>query len=164
MDNLDKDNLDEDKFGNDNLAINGGLPIRKNRLQYGRQTIDLDDIKEVSRFLETSNYLTSGPILKQFENVIAETCGANYATAVSNGTTALHLAMLAIGIKEGMEVIVPAISFVATANCVLYCGGTVVFSDIDPKSLLIDVNSVISKITDKTKAIIIVDMCGTPAP
>jgi len=156
--------LTEDKLGIDDLAIKGGLPIRKNILNYGRQTIDLDDIKAIVHFLGNSNYLTSGPTLKEFENVISQTCGSNYVSVVSNGTTALHLAMVAIGIKEDTEVIIPAISFIATANCILQCGGRVVFADIDDKSLLININSVISKITDKTKAIIIVDMCGTPAP
>lgn len=155
---------EEDRLGIDELAIKGGLPVRKERLQYGRQTIDRDDINQVVNFLENSNYLTTGPTLKEFEELICKTSGAKYASGVSNGTAALHLAMMAIGISQGDEVIVPAISFSATANCVLYCGGSVVFADVDDKSLLIDVDSAISKITERTKCIIIVDMCGTPAP
>lgn len=149
------------------LAVDGGKPIRESRLQYGKQTIDDKDIEAVVKFLETSSYLTTGPTLKQFEDVICETSGAKYCSAVSNGSTALHLAMVAIGIKKSdppMEVIVPAISFAATANCVLYCNGKPVFADVNPENLLVDTDSIISKVTENTKAIIIVDMCGTPAP
>lgn len=141
------------------LAINGGKPVRETHLAYGKQIIDDDDINNVIKVLK-GDYLTTGPKVKEFENKVANYVGAKYAVAVSNGTAALHVACHAVGISEGDEVLVPAITFAASANCVLYCGGTPVFVDIDSKTYNIDVSNIREKITPKTKAIIPVDFSG----
>lgn len=141
------------------LAINGGTPIRDTYLAYGKQKIDEDDINSVVKVLK-GDYLTTGPIVSEFENSVAKYVGTKYAVAVSNGTAALHMACYAAGISKGDEVLVPAITFAASSNCVLYCGGKPVFIDIDPKSYNIDINKIKEKITDKTKAIIPVDFAG----
>lgn len=141
------------------LAINGGTPVRDTYLAYGKQKIDEDDINSVVKVLK-GDYLTTGPIVSEFENSVAKYVGTKYAVAVSNGTAALHMACYAAGISEGDEVLVPAITFAASSNCVLYCGGKPVFIDVDPKSYNIDINKIKEKITNKTKAIIPVDFAG----
>lgn len=141
------------------LAINGGTPVRDTYLSYGRQCIDDNDIEAVTRILK-GDFLTTGPSVKAFEEKVAEYVGAKYAVAVSNGTAALHAACFAAGIKEGDEVIVTPITFAASSNCVLYCGGKPIFVDIDPKTYNIDVNKIEENITEKTKAIIPVDFTG----
>ena len=130
-------------------------------LSYGRQNIDENDIKSVIRVLE-SDFLTCGPMVSRFEAQLCNHTGAGYAVAVSSGTAALHCAMFALGIGPGDEVILPVITFAATANCVLYRGGTPVFCDVDDKTLCIDPAAVEKKITGKTKAIIAVDYAGLP--
>lgn len=141
------------------LAIMGGKPIRDTYLSYGKQTVDESDIQAVVEVLK-SDYLTTGPFVKEFENKVANYVGAKYAVAVSNGTAALHMACFAAGIKEGDEVIVSPMTFAASANAVLYCGGTPVFADIDPVTYNIDPDRIEEKITDRTKAIIPVDFSG----
>ena len=130
-------------------------------IPYGRQTIDEDDIKAVIEVLR-SDWLTTGPKVAEFEQAVADYVGAKYVAAVSSGTAALHAAMYAIGIGPGDEVIVPPITFAATANCVVYQGGTPVFADVDSGTLLIDPAKVEEKITEKTRAIIGVDYAGQP--
>ncbi len=130
-------------------------------IPYGRQWIDEEDIQAVVETLQ-SDYLTTGPKVSEFEKVVAEYVGAKYAVAVSNGTAALHVACLAAGIKEGDEVITTPITFVASANCVLYCGGTPVFADINSTTYNIDPADIRDKITSKTKAIIAVHFTGQP--
>lgn len=141
------------------LAIYGGRPTRETYLPYGRQTVNNDDIDSVVKALK-GDYLTTGPYLKEFEEKVAKYVGAKYAVAVVNGTAALHMACFAAGIKEGDEVIVSPMTFAASANCVLYCGGTPVFVDIDPNTYNIDPDKIEEKITSKTKAIIPVDFAG----
>ncbi len=143
------------------LAINGGTPVRSTVLSYGRQTIDDDDIRAVTDQLKSA-WLTTGPTVGEFEKAFAAVTGSKEAVAVSNGTAALHAAVRALDIKPGDEVIVPAMTFAASANCVLFEGGTPVFADVDPDTLLIDPGSVQSKITKKTKAVIAVDYAGQP--
>ncbi len=145
-----------------NLAINGGTPVRNTLLPYGRQLIGEDDISLVCEAL-TSGWLTTGPKVEEFEKAFASAVQAEYAVAVSNGTAALHAAAFAAGIGPGDEVIVPVITFAASANCVRYLGGNVVFVDVEPKTLNIDVTQVERAITPKTKAIIAVDFAGLPA-
>jgi perosamine synthetase len=130
-------------------------------IPYGRQTIDENDIKAVVDVLR-SDWLTTGPKVAEFEQAVADYVGAKYAVAVCNGTAALHAAMYAIGIGPGDEVIVPPITFAATANCVVFQGGIPVFADVDPGTLLLDPAKVEEKITEKTKAIIGVDYTGQP--
>lgn len=130
-------------------------------LPYGRQTVDEDDIEAVVEVLR-SDWLTTGPKVEEFEKAFAQFTGTAHAVAVSNGTAALHAAMAALGIGPGDEVIVPAITFVATANSVVYQDGTPVFADVDPETLLIDPADVRRKITPRTKAIAAVDYAGQP--
>lgn len=130
-------------------------------IPYGRQSIDEEDIQAVVDVLR-SDYLTTGPKVAEFEKVVADYVGAKYAVAVSNGTAALHIACLAAGIKEGDEVITSPITFAASANCVLYCGGTPVFADIKPDTYNIDPEDIEKKITPRTKAIIPVHYTGQP--
>lgn len=141
------------------LAINGGTPIRDTFLSYGKQWIDEEDINSVINVLK-GDYLTTGPYVKAFEKAVANYVGTKYAVAVSNGTAALHMACYAAGISEGDEVLVTPMTFVASANCILYCGGKPIFVDIDPKTYNIDVNKIEEKITSKTRAIIPVDFTG----
>ncbi|MDB5199007.1 MAG: perosamine synthetase [Chitinophagaceae bacterium] len=107
-----------------------------------------------------SGWITQGPKVKEFEKLFAERHNVKHALAVSNCTTALHLALLACGVKKGDEVIVPAFTWVATANAVMYCNATPVFIDIDPVTFNIDVTQIKNKITAKTKAIIPVHLFG----
>ncbi|SFR58484.1 UDP-4-amino-4,6-dideoxy-N-acetyl-beta-L-altrosamine transaminase [Anaeromicropila populeti] len=130
-------------------------------IPYGRQTIDDEDISAVVEVLK-SDYLTTGPKIEEFEKVVAEYVGAKYAVAISNGTAALHAACAAAGIQSGDEVITSPITFVASANCVLYCGGTPVFADIDSETYNISLEDIRRKITNKTKAIIPVHYAGQP--
>jgi len=130
-------------------------------IPYGRQTIDDEDIKAVIEVLR-SDWLTTGPRIAEFEEVFDRYVGAKYAVAVSSGTAALHCAMYALGIGPGHEVIVPAMTFAASANCIVYQGGIPVFVDVAPDTLLIDPKDVERKITPQTKAIIAVDYAGQP--
>ncbi len=130
-------------------------------LPYSRQSIDEQDIQAVVDVLR-SDWLTTGPVLQRFEQALAEHAGVANAVAVSNGTAALHAAMFALQIQPGDEVILPAITFVATANCVVYQGGCPVFADVNPGSLLLDADSVEARLTSRTKAIIAVDYAGQP--
>ena len=130
-------------------------------IPYGRQNIDEDDIKSVVEVLR-SDYVTTGPKVNEFEEKVAKYCGAKYAVAIANGTAALHAACMAAGIGKGDEVITTPITFVASSNCVLYCGGTPVFADIDEKTYNIDPDDIERKITSKTKAIIAVHFAGQP--
>ncbi|MDZ5606282.1 UDP-4-amino-4,6-dideoxy-N-acetyl-beta-L-altrosamine transaminase [Bacillus pseudomycoides] len=144
------------------LAIHGGKPIRDHYLPYGKQSIDESDIQAVLNVLK-SDFLTTGPTIKQFEEQVAAYVGAKYAVAFSNGTAALHGACFAAGISDGDEVITTPMTFAASANCVLYQGGVPVFADIKPDTYNIDPKSIKNKITTKTKAIIPVHFTGQPA-
>lgn len=136
-------------------------PARAGFLPYGRQWIDEDDIRAVVAVLR-SDWLTTGPVVESFERDIAAFTGARHAVAVSSGTAALHAAMWVLGIAPGDEVIVPAMTFAATANAVMFLGGTPVFADIDPATLAIDPASVAASVTPRTRAVIAVDYAGQP--
>ena len=138
-------------------TVNGERSI----IPYARQCIDEDDIRAVVEVLR-SDWLTTGPKVAQFEEAVAQFVGAQEAVAVNSGTAALHAAMHAIGIGPGDEVILPPMTFVATANSVVFQGGIPVFVDVDPDTLLIDPAEVAAKITSRTKAIIAVDYAGQP--
>lgn len=132
-------------------------------IPYGRQHITDEDIQAVVETLK-SDYLTQGPKIAEFENAFAQYIGSRYAVAVANGTAALHLCTLALDVKEGDKVITSPITFAASANCVRYCGGEVVFGDIDPETYLLDINSVRSLLeaapAGTYKGIIPVDFAG----
>lgn len=144
------------------LAIDGGTPIRKAILPYGRQHVDEEDIQSVVGVLR-SDWLTTGPTVESFERAFAAKVGAKHAIAVSSGTAALHAAAFAAGIGERDEVIVPAMTFAASANCVRYLGGTVVFADVRKDTLTLDVADMERLITERTRAVIPVDYSGQPA-
>ena len=143
------------------LAIDGGTPVRPSMLPYGHQMIEDSDVQAVFEALR-SGWLTTGPAVTALETAAARFLGAPHAVAVSNGTAALHAAVIAAGIGPGDEVIVPALTFVATANCVRYAGGDVRFADVRPDTLTIDPVSVERAIGPRTRAIIAVDYAGTP--
>jgi len=133
------------------------------KIPYGRQNITEEDISAVIETLKSDN-LTQGPKVKEFEESFAAYVGCKYAVAVSSGTAALHLSAIAMKVKPGDKVITTSITFVATANCVRFCGGNVVFADIDPDTYLLDVNSVRQLLekdpTGSYKGIIPVDFAG----
>jgi perosamine synthetase len=136
-------------------------PLPTKRLPYGRQLVEPDDIEAVVKVLH-SDWLTTGPSVDAFENALAQYVGAQHGVAVSSGTAALHAAMYALGLGPGDEVIVPPMTFAATANAAVFVGATPVFADVDAGTLLIDPNAVSRKITTRTKAIMAVDYAGQP--
>jgi len=130
-------------------------------IPYGRQLIDKKDISEVAKVL-ASDWITQGPKVKEFEQILCNYTGAKYAVAVSSGTAALHIAALAAGIKPQDEVITSPVTFVASANCILYCGATPVFADIEAGTVNINPIEIEKKISENTKAIIPVHFAGLP--
>lgn len=147
-----------------------GLPkkITQNRFEnrkessfmpYGRHRIDENDIQAVIEVLR-SDRITQGPKIEEFERKLAEYCDAKYAVAVNSGTSALHIACLAAGMGFGDEAITSPITFVASANCAVYCNARPVFADIDPKTYNIDPEEIKKKTTSKTRAIIPVHLAG----
>jgi len=143
------------------LAINGGPKIREKLLPYARQWLEEDDLAAVLEVLR-SDWLTTGPQVPAFERALAEFVGVPEAVAVSSGTAALHTAMDAAGVGPGTEVIVPVMTFVASANAAVFQGATPVFSDVDPDTLLLDLSQLEQKITPRTRAIVAVDYAGQP--
>ncbi len=141
------------------LAVRGGTPVRSRMLPYGHQWLGEEDISAVVNVLR-SDWLTTGPEVEEFERSFAARVGAKEAVAVSNGTAALHAALYAAGIQLGDEVIVSPMTFAASANCIVFQGGTPVFADVDPGTLLIDPSQVEAEIGPRTKAVIAVDYAG----
>lgn len=133
----------------------------KKILPYGRQWISPEDITAVKEVLKTG-WITQGPKIKEFEEAICRYCGSRYAVAASSGTAALHIACLAAGLKKGDEAITTPITFLATANAVLYTGADVVFADIDFDTVNIDPALIERRITKRTKALLPVDFAGLP--
>lgn len=134
-----------------------------NPIPYGRQYITDKDIEAVVEVLK-SEFLTQGPKISEFEEAFARFIGSKYAVAVANGTAALHLCSLALEVKEGDKVITTPLTFAATANCVRYAGGEVIFADVDPETYLLDIKEVekllISAPSGYYKGIIPVDFAG----
>jgi perosamine synthetase len=130
-------------------------------LPYGRQEIDDADVAAVVETLR-SDWLTTGPKVDAFEAALAGVSGVGHAVAVSSGTAALHTAFHALGLGPGDEVVVPPLTFAATANAALYCGATPVFADVDPATLLLDPAAAEAAVTPRTKAIVAVDYAGQP--
>jgi UDP-4-amino-4,6-dideoxy-N-acetyl-beta-L-altrosamine transaminase len=112
-------------------------------IPYGKQEITEDDVQAVVSALK-SDYLTQGPQILEFEKQFANYVGSKFAVSVANGTAALHLSVLALGLSKGDKVITTPITFAASANCVRYCDGEVVFTDIDPETYLIDIEKLTS--------------------
>lgn len=138
-------------------------------LPYSRQDISAEDIAEVARVL-ASDFITQGEEISRFEKTIADYCGAPYAVAVSSGTAGLHLACLALGLRPGDLVWTSPISFVASANCALYCGAAVDFVDIDPETYNLSIAQLESKLKAGKKAgklpnvLVVVHFAGQPGP
>jgi dTDP-4-amino-4,6-dideoxygalactose transaminase len=130
-------------------------------IPYGRQNISEEDIQAVVDVLR-SDWLTQGPVIERFERAFADYCEAKYAVAVSSGTAALHLAALAANFNTEDEVITSPITFVATANSIVYSGATPIFADIDPQTCCIDPKEIERQQTSKTKGIIPVHFAGQP--
>ena len=134
-------------------------------IPYGRQNVTEEDIRAVVETLK-SDYLTQGPKIQEFEEAFAAYIGCRHAVAVSSGTAALHLCSLVLGVQKGHKVITTPITFAATANCVEYCGGEVVFADIDPATYLLDINQVEKLLRSSPKGtyqgLIPVDFSGYP--
>ena len=134
-------------------------------IPYGRQEINDQDITSVVEVLK-SDFLTQGPRIEKFEKDFARYIGAKYAVAVSNGTAALHLSALSLGVKNGSKVITSPISFASTANSIEFCGGEIDFCDIDPNTLCLDIDLVRNKLEKSPKGtykgIIPVDFAGYP--
>lgn len=136
-----------------------------NSIPYGRQTITQEDIEAVNEVLR-GEYLTQGPKIAELETAFAAYVGAKYAVAISNGTAALHLCAMALGVNEGSRVITTPITFAASANCVRYCGGEVWFADIDPATFTLSLQKTRELLESKPKGffqgIIPVDFAGLP--
>ncbi|RKW32444.1 MAG: aminotransferase class I/II-fold pyridoxal phosphate-dependent enzyme, partial [Kingella sp. (in: b-proteobacteria)] len=136
-------------------------------IPYGRQTISQDDIDAVVSVLQ-SDFLTQGPQVPAFEGSLKSYCGAAHAVAVNSATSALHIACLALGLKPGDIVWTTPITFVASANCALYCGATVDFVDIDPATLNLSIPALAAKLRQAQvsgclpKIVIPVHLCGEP--
>ena len=130
-------------------------------IRYGRQVVDEDDVAAVAEVLR-SDMLTTGPAVAAFEAAVCAFAGVGHGVAVNSGTAALHCSMAAIGVGPGDEVIVPPMTFAATANCVLYRNARPVFADVDPDTLCIDPAEVERRITPRTRAVIGVDYAGQP--
>jgi len=144
------------------LAIDGGTPVRSTFLPYAHQVISDQDVAAVSEALR-SDWLTTGPRVPTFEGMLAGVTGAKHAVAFSSGTAALHGATVASGLGSGDEAITTPMTFVATANAVLYAGATPRFVDVTPDDLLISPEAVAAAITPATRAILAVDYAGQPA-
>jgi UDP-4-amino-4,6-dideoxy-N-acetyl-beta-L-altrosamine transaminase len=136
-------------------------------IPYGRQNINVDDIQSVVEVLK-SDYLTQGPVVPAFETAVANYCGAKFAVAVNSATSALHLACLALGVGKGDLVWTTPITFVATANCALYCGAQVDFVDIDSRTYNLSIERLAEKLEHAgkvgklPKVVIPVHLCGQP--
>ena len=148
--------------GSVRLAIDGGDPVRSTLLPYAHQVIDERDVGAVSAALR-SDWLTTGPRVPEFEDALAAETGARHAVAFSSGTAALHGAAAVAGLGPGDEAITTPLTFVASANAILYVGATPRFADVQPGSLLIDPAAVAAAVTARTRAIVPVDYAGQPA-
>lgn len=144
------------------LAILGGEPVRSALLPYGTQWIDEEDIEAVAQVLR-SPLITQGPVVDAFAEAVAGYCGARFAVPFSSGTAALHAACAVAGLGPGDEAITTPLTFVATANAIVYCGATPVLADIREDTLTLDPLEVRRKLTSKTRAILPVDFAGHPS-
>jgi dTDP-4-amino-4,6-dideoxygalactose transaminase len=152
---------------NHNNSSSSSSPLTANRspIPYGKHEITMEDIKAVEEVLR-SDFLTQGPKVQEFEEAFADYVGSDYAVAVANGTAALHLSAMALDVKPGQKVITTPITFAASANCVRYCGGEVIFCDIDPETYLLDINKVRETLEERKDedivGIIPADFAGLP--
>ncbi len=143
------------------LAVDGGAPVRTEWLPFHRPCIEDDEIAEVVETLK-SGWITTGPRTKRFEAEVARFVGVKHAIALNSCTAALHLALDVIGLRPGDEVIVPTYTFAASAEVVAYFGATPVLVDVDPRTLNIDPAAAAMAVTERTRAIMAVDIGGVP--
>lgn len=146
----------------DRLAIEGGRPVRDTVLPYARHLIDEDDIEAVVEALR-SGWLTTGPYVERLEKAFAERVGTRHAVAFSSGTAALHGCAFAAGVGPGDEVVVPTMTFAASAACAIYVGATPVLADVDSRTLNLDPVDLEQRITKRTRAVVAVHYAGIPA-
>ncbi|MHB1244335.1 MAG: DegT/DnrJ/EryC1/StrS family aminotransferase, partial [Gaiellaceae bacterium] len=144
------------------LAIEGGAPLRHSFLPYARQTIEDDDVQAVVDALR-SDWLTTGPRVEELERGFADYVGTVFAVAYSSGTAALHGAAFAAGLGPGDEVVVPAMTFAASAACAAYVGATPVLADVEADTLNLDPAELELLLTERTKAVVVVHYAGVPA-
>jgi UDP-4-amino-4,6-dideoxy-N-acetyl-beta-L-altrosamine transaminase len=144
------------------LAVDGGTPYRETFLPYARQTIEDDDVAAVVEALR-SDWLTTGPKVEELERAFAEYVGTEFAIAYSSGTAALHGTTFAAGLGPGDEVVVPALTFAASAACAVYVGASPVLADVDPETLNLDPAELERRISPRTKAVVVVHYAGVPA-
>jgi dTDP-4-amino-4,6-dideoxygalactose transaminase len=134
-------------------------------IPYGRQNITEEDIQAVAQALR-GDFLTQGPIVAEFEKSFADFIGVKYAIAVTNATAGLHLCAMALKVKQGQKVLCTPNTFVASSNCILYCGGDVEFVDIDPKTMCLDLEKLEQKLQNSPKGtysgVVAVDFAGYP--
>ncbi len=140
-------------------ALLGGKPVRDTKIFYGKQWVTKEDVDAVARAM-VSDFIAAGPRVAESEQILCELTGAKHAIVMSNCTAALHLAAIAAGIGPGDEVITTPLTFMASANCALYCGAKPVFADVDPETYSIDPAFVEAHITPRTKAVVAVDYTG----
>jgi perosamine synthetase len=138
------------------------VKTERREIPLAQPVLDEREVELVSAVLR-SGRLSLGPVTREFEERFAERVGARHAAAVSSGTAGLHLCVRNAGIGRGDEVITTPFSFVASANCFIYEGATPVFADIDPRTLNVDPGAVEAAVTERTKAIVAVDIFGYPA-
>lgn len=143
-------------------AIEGGTPVRERPLPYGRHTVAQADVDAVTAVLR-GDWLTTGPTVDRFADELRRVTGAAHVVVVNSGTAALHAACATLDLRPGDEVIVPALTFAASANAVLYEGGTPVFAEVDSRTFLLDSADVARRVTERTRAIMPVHYAGLPA-
>lgn len=147
---------------NDKLAVDGGAPMRESFLPYARQTIEDDDVAAVVAALK-SDWLTTGPRVDELERAFADYVGTRHAVAYSSGTAALHGTTFAAGFGVGDEVVVPALTFAASAACAVYVGATPVLADVDPRTLNLDPAELQRRLNRRTRGVVVVHYGGVPA-
>lgn len=140
-------------------AIEGGRPVRSQPLPYGRHTVGEDDVHAVGQVLR-GDWLTTGPAIEEYERALCAVTGAPRTVTVSSGTAALHAACATLGLAPGDEVILPSLTFVASANAVVYVGGRPVFAEVRPDTFTIDPDDVERRMTPRTRAIMTVHYAG----
>jgi dTDP-4-amino-4,6-dideoxygalactose transaminase len=143
------------------LAVDGGVPVRDTFLPYNQPTIEADDERAVLEALR-SGWITTGPRTKAFERALAGYTGAAHCVAVNSCTAALHLALEAVGVGPGHEVITSPITFASTANVIVHRGARPVFVDVEPDTLNLDIEALGPAMTPRTRAVIPVDFAGQP--
>jgi UDP-4-amino-4,6-dideoxy-N-acetyl-beta-L-altrosamine transaminase len=146
----------------DRLALKGGRPVRETFLPYAHQTIDDDDVAAVVEALR-SDWLTTGPLVDRLEQDFAEFVGTRFAVAYSSGTAALHGCTFAAKLGTGDEVVVPALTFAASAACAVYVGASPVLADVDASTLNLDPHELERRLTRRSRAVVAVHFAGVPA-